>query len=219
MRPHKILMKNRREMVFATDTSTTWYMKSFINVESASGLYHYLLDNIEWAHDEAVIYGKKIVTKRKIAWFADEGFDYNYSGTSRIAKAWDIELIKIKKKLEQETGAIFNSCLLNLYHDGKEGMAWHSDDQNHLIPNSPVAIVSLGAERYFKLRETKQKTKQYKIVLLQGSLIVMEGQTQKYWQHEIPKMARITIPRISMTWRSMADKKIKKSIKTQIAYH
>jgi alkylated DNA repair dioxygenase AlkB len=192
------------------DPCLTTYQNNFLSEVEVAVFYEYFMTNIRWAHDEAVIYGKRIITKREIAWFADKGFDYNYSGASRIAQAWDKKVLEIKSKLENETGHTFNSCLLNLYHDGNEGMAWHSDDQNHLETDSPVAIISLGAERYFKLRETKIRDNQRKIVLEQGSLLIMAGQTQTYWQHEIPKMSGIKSPRISLTWRSMNANKVKK---------
>jgi alkylated DNA repair dioxygenase AlkB len=184
----------------------TTYQSGFLSSEESEIYYNYFLNHIKWAHDEAVIYGKRIITKRKIAWFAGSGFDYNYSGASRIAQPWDKKVLEIKAKLEAQTGYTYNSCLLNLYHDGSEGMAWHSDDQNHLEPDSPVAIVSLGAERFFKLRETKARDNQRKITLEQGSLLLMTGETQAYWQHEIPKMATIKTPRISLTLRSMLTK-------------
>jgi alkylated DNA repair dioxygenase AlkB len=188
------------------DPCLTTYQGEFLSAVESQMLYDYFLHHIQWAHDKAVIYGKRIVTKREIAWFADSGFDYNYSGASRIAQPWDKKVLEIKEKLEYHTGSTFNSCLLNLYHDGSEGMAWHSDDQNHLEPDSPVAIISLGAERFFKLRETKDRDNQHKITLEQGSLLIMAGQTQAHWQHEIPKMAAIKTPRISLTWRSMKAK-------------
>jgi alkylated DNA repair dioxygenase AlkB len=194
-------------IVIDTLPSKVSYQPSFLLSQEADSLYNYFLSHITWVHDEAVIYGKRIITKRKISWFADSGFDYNYSGASRIAQPWNPRVLELKTKLESYTGATFNSCLLNLYHDGQEGMAWHSDDQNHLEPESAVAIISLGAERFFKLRETKQRDNQRKVTLEQGSLLLMTGQTQAYWQHEIPKMAAVKTPRISLTWRSMLSTK------------
>lgn len=179
------------------------YNAGFLSIQYADDLFNYLLKNINWKHDQAVIYGKKIITKRKIAWFASLDFNYNYSGNDRIAEPWDEEILKIKKILEVATNHTFNSCLLNLYHDGQEGMAFHSDDQNHLEKDTPVAIISLGAERFFKLRETKNKKVQNKLLLEKGSLLLMLGQTQVVYQHEIPKMLGIKTPRISLTWRTM----------------
>jgi alkylated DNA repair dioxygenase AlkB len=179
------------------------YQPNFIEPNECQRLFDYFLNQIDWVHDQAVIYGKLIITKRKIAWYGDSGFDYNYSGRSRIALPWSKELLNLKKELELQTHTTYNSCLLNLYHNGTEGMAFHGDDQNHLAPDSSVAIISLGAERFFKLRETKNRHIQNKILLEVGSLLLMEGETQKHFQHEIPKMAQVKTPRISLTWRRM----------------
>jgi alkylated DNA repair dioxygenase AlkB len=197
-------------IIIDANHSRVIYQPEFLTNLESQEYFDYFLHNLVWLHDEARIYGKTIVTKRKIAWFAEKSFDYNYSGISRIARDWDPLLLKIKDKLELETGFTFNSCLLNLYHDGKEGMAWHSDDQNHLDPDSTtVAIISLGTERFFKLREADCRLNQYKVILEQGSLMLMLEQTQKHYQHEIPKMATIKDIRISLTWRTMAKNKAK----------
>lgn len=179
------------------------YLDQLFNLLECAEYFNYFQSNIHWTSDELVIYGKKIITKRKIAWFANSNFDYNYSGVSRIATSWDEKVLEIKQKLQLETGITFNSCLLNYYPTGKEGMAWHSDDQNHLQPNSTVAIISFGVERFFKLRLLSNKSEPVKILLQKGSLLLMLDETQKYWQHEIPKMAGIIDPRISLTFRSM----------------
>jgi alkylated DNA repair dioxygenase AlkB len=195
---------SRNNHILNNDLGIITYQEQFI--QDVDYYYNYFLNSINWAHDEAVIYGKKIITKRKIAWFANQDFNYNYSGSSRIAQDWDQIVLEIKNELEAKTGYQFNSCLLNLYHDGQEGMAFHSDDQNHLEPYSPVAIISFGAERFFKLRKTSDKITLIKQTLSQGSLLLMLTTTQKYWQHEIPKMAAVKTPRISMTFRTMKSK-------------
>ena len=197
--------------IFETANSKSVYQQSFIDLDEANKYFEYFLNQIVWVPDSARIYGKTIYTKRQIAWFADYGLDYNYSGTNRVADGkWDDKVLEIKQKLESQTGFEFNSCLLNFYPSGGEGMAFHSDDQNHLQPKSAVAIVSFGAERFLKFRpnpklNTLEKTQQlaYKITLEKGSLVTMLGETQKYWQHEIPKMAAINSPRISLTFRRM----------------
>jgi alkylated DNA repair dioxygenase AlkB len=199
---HMLPEDKTKELVNKLNSVVT-YSPKFYTDEESEILFDLFLSETQWTHDEAFIYGKLITTKRKIAWFADSGFDYNYSGRSRIAQSWNPTLFAIKEKLEKDTQASYNSCLLNLYHDGTEGMAYHSDDQNHLIPDSPVAIISLGCERYFKLRETQNHSQQWKVLLEAGSLLVMSGESQKHFQHEIPKMAAAKTPRISLTWRSM----------------
>jgi alkylated DNA repair dioxygenase AlkB len=207
----KMSLTPQNTTIIQTDNSTVTYQPEFLTDQESKYLYEYFLNNLNWQHDTAKIYGKTIVTKRQIAWFADSNLKYNYSGTNRVADGiWDEKVLRIKEKLEKTTGFTFNSCLLNLYHNGSEGMAWHSNDQNHLDPEfTTVAIISIGAERFFKLRETIKRDNQYKVTLEQGSLLLMLNQTQKYWQHEIPKMAAIKVSRISLTWRTMAKNKIK----------
>ncbi|MBC7406384.1 MAG: alpha-ketoglutarate-dependent dioxygenase AlkB [Candidatus Parcubacteria bacterium] len=197
---------SQEEIILKTENSLVTYQSQFLSEQEIASYFGYFLENIDWDNDQAIIYGKKIITKRKIAWFADDGADYNYSGSSRIGKNWDKNLLKIKQKLTLDTGYTVNSCLMNMYHTGMEGMGWHSDDQNHLEPKSAVAIISFGAERWLKLRETSDKTNQKKTLLEQGSLLLMLDQTQKYWQHEIPKMAGVKDIRISLTFRLMKRK-------------
>lgn len=161
-----------------------------------------LLEEVPWKHDEAVIFGKHIVTARKVAWYGDARFSYTYSGTTRHALPWTPRLLELKELAERLCGARFNSCLLNLYHDGSEGMAWHSDDEKSLGKNSTIASVSFGAERRFCFKH-KRTGQSAEIVLEHGSLLVMKDATQTHWLHSIPKSKRITTPRINLTFRTM----------------
>jgi alkylated DNA repair dioxygenase AlkB len=161
-----------------------------------------LMHTIEWKQDEVVILGKRIITKREVAWYGDAGYSYTYSGTTREALTWTKELRELKKLAEDITGATFNSCLLNLYHNGDEGMGWHSDDEKTLEKNSAIASLSLGAERKFYLKH--KNTKQALSVLLEdGSLLLMKDATQSHWLHSLPKSVKISKPRINLTFRTM----------------
>lgn len=161
-----------------------------------------LLQDVPWRHDEAVIFGRRIVTARKVAWYGDSGFAYTYSGTTRHAIPWNHELARLKALVEQHAGTTFNSCLLNLYHDGNEGMAWHSDDETSLGRNTCIASLSLGAERRFCFKH-KRSTRQVETVLEHGGLLLMLGATQTHWLHSLPKARRISGPRINLTFRTM----------------
>ena len=164
--------------------------------------YEALMVTVPWKNDEAVIFGKHIVTARKVAWYGDSDFSYSYSGTTKQALPWTRELQALKGLVEERSGARFNSCLLNLYHSGNEGMGWHSDDEKELAKDSPIASVSLGAERKFVFRH--KRTKETVAVMLEnGSLLVMKGTTQTHWHHQLPKSAKITTPRINLTFRTM----------------
>ncbi|MEY4861289.1 MAG: hypothetical protein RL059_988, partial [Bacteroidota bacterium] len=156
----------------------------------------------EWKNDQAFIYGKLIITKRKVAWYGDTDFEYTYSKTTKRALPWTTELLELKKIAEKLTGEKFNSCLLNLYHNGDEGMTWHSDAEKVLKKNGAIASLSLGAERKFsfKHKETKETLS---LNLENGSLLLMKGSTQTYWLHRLPPTKLISTPRINLTFRSI----------------
>lgn len=161
-----------------------------------------LLKAIEWRNDEAIIFGKRIVTARKVAWYADKRFPYRYSGTTKYALSWTNDLIALKEKIEAQTGENFNSCLLNLYHNGNEGMAWHSDGEKELVKNGAIASLSLGAARKFAFKH-KQTKETVAIQLENGSLLVMKGTTQTHWLHRLPPTKKVTTPRINLTFRKI----------------
>jgi alkylated DNA repair dioxygenase AlkB len=163
-----------------------------------------LLATIPWRNDEAVIYGKRFVTARKVAWYGDSSYSYTYSGATKIALPWTKELRTLKSLVEEKVGCLFNSCLCNLYHNGKEGMGWHSDDEKALGKNTAIGSLSLGAERKFSLRhKRKGDSPSISIQLENGSLLVMKGATQTFWQHSLPKSAKIAKPRINLTFRTI----------------
>ena len=175
---------------------------SVMNIEKAQNYFDQLLQNIQWDNDKAIIFGKLIITKRKVAWYGDKPFDYTYSKTTKLALPWTKELLELKEIIENKTGEKFNSCLLNLYHNGDEGMAWHSDDEKDLKKNGAIGSLSLGAERkfLFKNKETKQTVS---VHLEKGSLLVMKGQTQTNWIHRLPPTKKVKSPRINLTFRTI----------------
>jgi alkylated DNA repair dioxygenase AlkB len=173
--------------------------------EAGSGIYfEKLLAEIAWQHDEVIIFEKHIMTKRKTAWYGDKAFTYSYSGTAKTALPWTTELLELKALIEKISGEHFNSCLLNLYHDGSEGMSWHSDDEKTIVKNSAIASMSLGAERKFSFRH-KQTKETSSLVLENGSLLVMKAATQHHWQHSLPKTVKITGKRINLTFRKFVE--------------
>ena len=168
---------------------------------------HYLdrlLHSIEWKNDEAVIFGRHIITKRKAAWYGDSDYSYTYSNTTKQALPWTKELVELKQVVEKITGATYNSCLLNLYHDGNEGMAWHSDDEKSLGKDATIASFSFGAERKFAFKH-KRNQQVVSLVLETGSLLVMKETTQTHWLHRLPKSTKIKHPRINLTFRTMVN--------------
>lgn len=187
--------------VLNTDGLAEYYGK-VISFDRASHYLERLLNTIEWKHDEVVLYGKHIVTKREVAWYADQPFKYTYSNTSKTALPWTNELRELKAMVEKETDETFNSCLLNLYHNGAEGMAWHSDDEEDLKKYAAIASLSLGAERKFSFKHKKTK-ESVSLVLETGSLLVMQGATQKYWQHSLPPTKKTDKLRVNLTFRTI----------------
>jgi len=164
--------------------------------------YQQLLESIDWKNDEAIILGKKIITKRKVAWYGESEFSYKYSGVTKTAKLWTAALKELKEIVEKESGETYNSCLLNLYHSGEEGMAYHSDNEKMLKKNGAIASVSLGVTRKFsfKHKETKQRVD---IILENGSLLVMKDFTQTNWLHRLPPTKKVNSPRINLTFRTI----------------
>lgn len=161
-----------------------------------------LLNEIEWKNDEIKIFGKQIITKRKVAWYADNGVSYTYSNATKEGLNWTENLLKLKNLVEEITNESYNSCLLNLYHDGDEGMGWHSDDEKSIVKNSAIASVSFGAERKFVLKH-KETSESVHQILPHGSLLVMKGETQTYWLHALTKTKKVKSPRVNLTFRKM----------------
>lgn len=180
------------------------YHGTLIPLLSADNYFSRLLAYIDWNNDEAVIYGKRIVTKRKVAWYAEKPFEYTYSKTTKHALPWTDDLLALKTIVESKAEQSFNSCLLNLYHDGSEGMAWHSDSERELKKDGAIGSLSFGADRKFSFRHKKTKEKM-SIILEHGSLLVMEGKTQTYWQHCLPPTKAVNKPRINLTFRNIVQ--------------
>lgn len=178
------------------------YHGKIFDLKEAGKYLDYLLHKIEWKNDEAVIFGKHIITKRKAAWYGDLAYLYTYSNTAKQALTWTNELLELKKITEEITGATFNSCLLNLYHNGDEGMAWHSDNEKTLGSNTAIASLSFGAERKFSFKHKKTK-ETVSLLLEHGSLLVMKDATQTNWLHRLPKSVKIKEPRINLTFRTI----------------
>ena len=178
------------------------YYGPIMNVQKAQDYYDNLLQHIQWEYDKANIFGKVIITKRKVAWYGDKPFSYTYSNTTKSALPWTKELLELKEIAEVKTGDTFNSCLLNLYHTGDEGMAWHSDGEKDLKKDGSIGSMSFGAVRKFafKHKESKQTVS---VILEKGSLLVMKGTTQTNWLHRLPPTKKVKTPRINLTFRTI----------------
>tara|TARA_R110002073_G_scaffold159955_2_gene315406 strand:- start:2331 stop:2945 length:615 start_codon:yes stop_codon:yes gene_type:complete len=180
------------------------YYGKIVPEELANTIFYNLLEHLDWKHDEATVYGKHYVTKRKVAWYGEKAFKYTYSGKTKKASQFTPGLLKLKQLIELKTGETFNSCLCNLYHNGEETMGWHSDDEKDLKKHGAIASLSFGAKRKFafKHKQTKEKCDFF---LEHGSLLVMTGTTQEHWLHRLPPSKKIKEARINLTFRTIVE--------------
>lgn len=183
---------------------TVQYYGKVIQEMVADDYFEKLMQNIAWENDQAIILGRQITTKRKVAWYGDQGYEYTYSNVNRYALPWTVELLELRQRVQQLTGERFNSCLLNLYHTGEEGMAWHSDDETDLKKNGAIASLSFGAERKFAFKH-KQSKEKVELYLEHGSLLVMKDTTQSHWLHRLPPTKKVLTARINLTFRTIVE--------------
>jgi len=189
--PHEILLKD----------GVLEYYPHFFPLAEADLLLQQLLKEIDWKQESMNMYGKKVLFPRLMAWHGDAGSTYAFSGNAYHPQPWTPPLLKIKQRIEPVAGVHFNSVLLNLYRNGKDAMGWHADDEPELGPDPVIASVNLGATRRFMLRYKTDHQLKYELELQHGSLLIMKGTLQHYWQHQVPKTA-LTLPsRINLTFR------------------
>ena len=183
-----------------------------IVILEANALYENLLNELPWQSDIVTLFGKTHVTTRQIVWMGDHDVSYYYSGQTRRAIPWTKQMLHVKRHIEQQLSSSginvdFNSCLLNYYPSGEDGMGYHADDEKELGAQPIIASLSLGARRkfVFKHKTIRQKNKPVKVELYleSGQLIVMHGDTQDFWKHTITKTKTVTSGRISLTFRKV----------------
>jgi alkylated DNA repair dioxygenase AlkB len=178
------------------------YFHKIFDEASSDKLFVSLLNTLTWEHDQLLMFGRRVTTQRKVAWVADGDHSYTYSGATKIPQIWTPELLLIKKQAEALANWKFNSCLLNLYHNGSEGMGWHSDDEPELDQDAPLVSISFGGVRKFGFRNKLDKTS-ISFSLDHGSALVMYSPTQEYWKHSLLKTKQPVGPRINLTFRSI----------------
>jgi len=198
-------MINNRPNILPQDGIALYYEK-IVNDEEIKGLYDALLNNIHWENERVIMFGKEIVTKRKVAFFSDPSISYRYASKTKIGLPWTSTLLIIKNIVESITKESYNACLLNLYHNGEESMGWHSDNEKEIIANSSIASLSLGANRKFSFKHKVSK-ETVSIELEDGSLLEMKGSVQAHWWHALLKSKKVTAARINLTFRQMHTQK------------
>jgi alkylated DNA repair dioxygenase AlkB len=176
------------------------YIPNFFDKRKSDCYFDTLRNQIEWKQEKMNMYGKTLMFPRLTAWYGDNNKPYSFSGITLTPNQWTKTLLDIKDKIEPKCNVIFNSVLLNLYRNEKDSISWHTDAEKELGKNPVIASVNFGAERKFQLRhiETKERIE---INLEHGSLLIMQGELQHYWQHQIPKTKNKVGERINLTFR------------------
>jgi len=182
------------------------YFEKVVADEQLEEFYEALLNNIHWENEKVIMFGKEIITKRKVAFYSDPSISYRYASKTKIGLPWTSTLIIIKNIVESITKESYNACLLNLYHNGEESMGWHSDNEKEIIANSSIASLSLGANRKFSFKHKISK-ETVSIELENGSLLEMKGSVQTHYWHALIKSKKVTAARINLTFRQMHTQK------------
>jgi len=185
-------LKIRIEQVFFTSAESNALLESFIS-------------KLPWESMTIKMFGRDTKIPRLQCWIGDEGCEYRYSGKQLNRQIWNQDLTMIRKKIFKELKIDFNSVLANYYRDGKDSMGWHSDDEKELGPNPTIASISFGSERDLVFRNKISK-KTLTIPQTNGCLILIDGETQKNWQHSIKKTQKVIGPRINLTFRNIIHK-------------
>ena len=176
------------------------YFSSFFEQKESNSFLRSLMKEIIWKQEKMNIYGKSVKFPRLTAWYGDETRSYKFSGITLYPNKWTPLIINIKEKVESQIGTKFNSVLLNLYRNGSDSISWHSDAEPELGKNPLIASVSFGEKRLFQLKHNISKEKK-EIELLNGSLLVMKGELQHYWKHQVPKLKSCNQARVNLTFR------------------
>jgi alkylated DNA repair dioxygenase AlkB len=177
------------------------FYENFFDYKESNKLFTELSSATKWQQDTIKMFGKSIPLPRLTAWYGDEGKSYTYSGIEQHPEPWTPILSRIKERVEKIAEVTFNSVLLNLYRDGKDSVSWHSDDEPELGQNPIIASVSFGSIRRFKFKHKHDQKQKADIDLTHGSFLLMKGETQHYWLHQIAKTTRDVTPRINLTFR------------------
>jgi alkylated DNA repair dioxygenase AlkB len=182
------------------------FFENFFDKNESDKLFYALINTIHWHKDKMAILGKEVNLPRLSAWYGDEQKAYKYSGISLSPLPWSAVLLDIKNKIDQVSGVKFNSVLLNRYRDGNDSISWHSDDESELGQNPVIGSVNFGETRRFMLKHKFNKSLKYEVLLKHGSFLLMSGELQHYWLHQIPKTSQKIGERINLTFRIINSK-------------
>ena len=177
------------------------YHPAFYDKTESDRIFKTLLETIEWKQDKIMMYGKELPLPRLSAWYGDNNKPYTYSGITLNPLPWTEELLQIKVKIETEAKVKFSSVLLNRYRDGQDYVGWHTDAEKELGKNPVIGSVNFGATRKFQLRRIDDHKEKFEVELKHGTFLLMQGSTQHYWQHQVPKTATKIGERLNLTFR------------------
>ncbi len=178
------------------------YCRNWLSPEKSEDLFQYFISHLDWQTSTLRLYGRDQIVPRLNVWYGEEGADYHYSGANFYPRPFDPKLAELRQLLQEDLGAEFNSVLANLYRDEKDSVSWHADDEWELGPEPLIASLSLGASRRFSLKHKQESSQSPKhIELTSGSLLLMGGDTQQHWLHQVPKSPQAVGPRINLTFR------------------
>lgn len=197
-------MRLASEMNLNLKDANVIYYPDFFNTNEADSFFEILLKTIDWQQDFITVFGKTYPQPRLTAFYASNNKSYSYSNIMMAPLPFSGELLHIKHILENELSIIFTSCLANLYRNGQDSNGWHADNEKELGNNPIIASVSFGAKRAFHLKHRKDNTQKVKLNLEHGSLLLMKGETQHHWLHQIPKTKKEVGKRINLTFRIIA---------------
>ncbi len=197
---------NSDKTVFHLPNAELIYIPDFYSDTIANHYFQNLKDTIPWRHDDIKIFGKINKQPRLTALFANNKLPYRYSNVEMTPSQFTNELVKIKSDIEEIAKHEFTTVLLNLYRNGNDSNGWHADNEKELGKNPIIASLSLGEPRIFQFKHRTNKNEKHKLVLEHGSLLIMRGEMQHYWLHQIPKTRRKIKERINLTFRTIKEK-------------
>ena len=192
--------KGFKEGLTIIENGEIQFYHRFFNKYEADTYLSYLKSKIIWKQESMNMYGRKVDFPRLTSWYGDNDKPYSFSGVTLQPHDWTNEILSIKEKVEKLTMVNFNSVLLNMYRNGNDSISWHTDAEKELGENPVIASVNFGATRKFQLRHIKTKEK-LEIELTHGSVLIMQGELQHFWQHQVPKTSKPVLERVNLTFR------------------
>jgi len=196
---------NRLERILIVD-GEMYYLSKLDLGRDDYRIFDQLTVDVPWRQESILVWGKMHLQPRLVAWYGDRGSDYTYSGITLTPLPWTDFLLEMKRRIEAVSAASFNSVLLNYYRDNRDSMGFHSDDEPELGLRPVIASLSLGEERTLTMKHKLNKlVKPVRLKLASGSLLLMKGETQRYWNHGIAKESRPCGPRVNLTFRRIVS--------------